>query len=126
MAIELTEIFAAIGTEQFDAVVAFYTALFGRAPDERIRDVYVAFRLPGLHLGIFRPREATAADFRNRPDRCGGLSLVLQVPRLEPAMAELTRLGSPPAGPVVTASHGREVYVHDPDGNRLILVERTS
>ncbi|MGL4621884.1 MAG: VOC family protein, partial [Chroococcidiopsis sp.] len=32
-----------------------------------------------------------------------------------------TEIGCPPLGQIVTASHGREIYAYDPDGNRIIL-----
>ncbi|MBD0267928.1 MAG: VOC family protein, partial [Cyanobacteria bacterium Co-bin8] len=44
-----------------------------------------------------------------------------EVVDLEGAIAHLTTLGYPPPGPVMIASHGREIYAYDPDGNRLIL-----
>ncbi len=49
------------------------------------------------------------------------MSLCLKVPDLEVAIAHLTRLGYPPPGEILTASHGREIYAYDPDGNWLVL-----
>ncbi|MDG3004450.1 VOC family protein [Paludisphaera mucosa] len=123
MAIERAEAYTAIGSEDFERSIAFYSGLFGREPDERLGDVYGAFRMPGLHLGIFRPRRGGGGDFRNPTDRRGGLSLVLAVPSVERAAAEVGRLGGS-ASPAFETSHGREAYAYDPDGNRLILVER--
>ena len=125
MSIDYTEVFVAIGSENFDKTVAFYVAVLGREPDERTRDIHVAFHLPGLRLAVFKPRAAHTAFFRNPPDRHSGLSLVLRVPNVERAAAELTRLGAPSPSPVIETSLGREVYGYDPDGNRLILVQRT-
>jgi hypothetical protein len=45
------------------------------------------------------------------------------VENLEQAIAHLTSLGFPPASEILLASHGREIYACDPDGNRLILHE---
>ncbi|WP_337175665.1 VOC family protein [Paludisphaera sp.] len=123
MGIDFTGAFAAIGAEDFARAVAFYGALFGREPDERIRDSYAAFHLPALRLAIFRPRAGGADDFRNPSDRRTALNLVLEVPDLGRAVAEIERLGGTVAPPF-DAPHGREAYAYDPDGNRLILVER--
>jgi hypothetical protein len=49
------------------------------------------------------------------------MALCLEVPNLEEAIAHLTSLGYPPTSTIITASHGREVYAADPDGNWLIL-----
>jgi hypothetical protein len=84
----------------------------------------VAFHLPGLRLALFKPRATHTAFFRNPPDQRSGLSLVLRVPNVEQAAAELTGLGAPAPSPVIQTSLGREVYGYDLDGNRLILVQR--
>jgi catechol 2,3-dioxygenase-like lactoylglutathione lyase family enzyme len=125
MSIDFTEAFVAIGSENFDKAVGFYAAILGRQPDEQTRDIHVAFHLPGLRLALFKPRATHTALFRNPPDRRSGLSLVLRVPNVEQARAELIRLGAPEPSPVIETSLGREVYGYDPDGNRLILVHST-
>lgn len=125
MAIAYTEAFIAIGASDFPAVVDFYRRLFGREPDERIRDVYAAFRPPGLHLGIFAPNGANRSEFANPPGVGGGLSLVLGVADVDRARQELAALNPlRPPGPIESTRHGREFYAYDPDGNRVIVVER--
>jgi hypothetical protein len=47
--------------------------------------------------------------------------MCLEVNNLEDVIAHLTDLGYPPPGEIAIASHGREIYAYDPDGNRLIL-----
>lgn len=125
MAIEFTAAYAAIGSEDFARAVAFYAALLGREPDERLRDSYAAFLLPSVRHAIFRPRAGGADDFRNPAVRRAGLNLVLEVDDLERAAAEIERLGGS-SSPPFDAPHGRESYAYDPDGNRLILVERAA
>ncbi|MBA2747243.1 MAG: hypothetical protein H0U45_00545 [Tatlockia sp.] len=49
------------------------------------------------------------------------MSLCLEVEDLASAIAYLINIGYPPPGEIVTASHGKEIYACDPDGNRLIL-----
>jgi catechol 2,3-dioxygenase-like lactoylglutathione lyase family enzyme len=127
MQLEYTEAFAAIGANHYAETVDFYRAVFGREPDERIRDIYVAFHLPGLKLGIFEPRAENRPEFENPTDAHSSLNLVLRVPSVERARAELAaRRPRRPPGEICDTNHGREFYAYDPEGNRLILVERTS
>jgi hypothetical protein len=51
------------------------------------------------------------------------MSLCVEVADLDAAIARLVAIGYPPPGDMLTASHGREIYAYDPDGNRLILHE---
>ncbi|MFM6271339.1 MAG: hypothetical protein ACKPFA_33295, partial [Dolichospermum sp.] len=58
---------------------------------------------------------------RGRAANSAHASLCLEVNNLESAISYLTSLGYPPLGIIYTASHGKEIYAYDPDGNRLIL-----
>src|SRR5262249_57475469 len=100
MSIDYTEAFVAIGSENFDKTVVFYAAILGREPDERTRDIHVAFHLPGLRLAVFKPRATHTAFFRNPPDRHSGLSLVLRLPSVAPAPAQSTPPPPPPPRPL--------------------------
>lgn len=93
---------------------------------------YAEFELPGLRLGIFRPKEKEGEgeviqnsklkiqnSLRER-----GMGLCLEVEDLEAAIAHLTDLGYPPKGKILIASHGREIYAYDPEGNWLILYKK--
>jgi len=123
-ALQFTEAFAAIGASQFTATVGFYRTLFARDPDEFIGGSYVAFRMPGLHLGIFEPRQDNRPEFINSADLRGGLSLVLRVPDLDLAHKQLETLTpARPPRPIQSTKHGREFFAYDPEGNRLIVVE---
>ncbi|MBW4493238.1 MAG: VOC family protein [Oscillatoria princeps RMCB-10] len=104
-----------------EALVQFYSQLLGQAPQTYIPNVYAEFQLPGLRLGIFRPKETQRTEFAGTGK--SGISLCLEVSDLEAAIAHLDALGFPPAGEILTASHGREIYACDPAGNRLILHE---
>jgi predicted enzyme related to lactoylglutathione lyase len=114
-----TTAFIALASTNFEAVVAFYSEVLGQRAQPYQRDRYAEFQLPGLRLGVFKPRADQAAQF-SAPSS-GAMSLCLEVGDLEGAIAHLTALGYPPPKPMLTASHGREVYAYDPDGNRLIL-----
>jgi hypothetical protein len=41
---------------------------------------------------------------------------------LEEAIAQIKTLGCP-MGEVAIASHGQEIYIYDPQGNRIILYQ---
>ncbi len=121
MAFYYREVFVALAATDFDAVVEFYQRFFDRDAHPYRANVYAEFRLPGVKLGVFKPQELHEAEFSDSTH--GGLSLCIEVDDLEGAIAHATRLGHPPPTPITTASHGREVYIYDPAGNRLILHE---
>lgn len=107
---------AAVETEN---LVIFYTKMLHQEPAAHIPNVYAEFQLPELRLAIFKPKEMNRQEFDNSAK--SGMSLCLEVRDLEDAIAHLTALGYPPLGEILIASHGREIYAYDPDGNRLIL-----
>ncbi|NJL45753.1 MAG: glyoxalase [Leptolyngbyaceae cyanobacterium SM2_3_12] len=112
-------VYLTLASSTFDPLVAFYQNLLGQPPSPLWPACYAEFRLPGLRLGIFKPRIDQNPEFQSATS--GAMSLGLEVPDLEVAIAHLTHLGYPPPGPILIDSHGREVYAYDPDGNRLIL-----
>ncbi len=113
-----TSAFVALASENFERLVGFYSAWLDQPARPYQRDRYAEFQLPGLRLAIFKPKADQVAQFA-APS--GAMSLCLEVTDLAGAIARLTELGYTPPGPVLTASHGCEVYAYDPDGNRLIL-----
>ena len=113
------EAFVTLATQQLDITMAFYKRLLGIDPHIYITDGYAEFALPGLKLGVFQPKSENYSEFA-APEH-SGMSLCLEVEDLEAAIAHLTDLGHPPSGLPTIASHGREIYAYDPDGNRLIL-----
>ncbi|MBM0744249.1 VOC family protein [Phormidium sp. CLA17] len=116
-----------IAAPNFDRLVCFYKALFTQETTAYTPNVYAEFQLPGLKLGLYRPKANNESRMANDELRTPHfalhthVSLCLEVMDLEVAIAHLTALGYPPPGKILTASHGREVYAYDPDGNRLIL-----
>ncbi|MBE9078454.1 VOC family protein [Romeria aff. gracilis LEGE 07310] len=112
-----------LASEQFETIVTFYSQLLGQEPQPYQVQVYAEFQLPGLRLGIFKPKADSAQEFAAASS--GGLSLCIEVADLERAIAHLTQLGQPP-GPIISASHGQEIYAYDPAGNRLILHQSSS
>ena len=115
----LTGAVVTIASINFDRVIEFYTQFLELTPQPYIADVYAEFAIAGLKLGIFCPKPSNYDEFK-QPSQ-SGMSLCLEVVSLEDSIDKLTQLGYPPTGQITTASHGREIYAYDPDGNRLIL-----
>ncbi len=110
----------AIATPNFERLVDFYKALLTQEPAAYTPNVYAEFQLPGVKLGIYRPKLNDELQMA-KGELWTPISLCLEVVNLEAAIAHITELGYPPIGEILTASHGREIYACDPDGNRLIL-----
>ena len=115
---QCTNAFITLASVNIESLVDFYTQLLGQAPTSYIPNIYAEFQLPGLQLGIFKPKVTNKQEFESGKS---GMSLCLEVQDLESAVAHLTSLGYPPPGEILTASHGKEIYAYDPEGNRLIL-----
>ena len=114
------EAFMAIASADFKKTVVFYEALLEQPPDALLAGKYAQWRLTGgLKLGVFSPKPEHRDEFA--ADQAGPISLCLEVDDLDAAIKSLTDLGYPPPEDIQTASHGRELYAYDPDGNRLIL-----
>ncbi|PZV09710.1 MAG: glyoxalase [Leptolyngbya sp.] len=120
MPLNYTAALVTIAAPNFDLLVDFYKALLTQAPTVYTANVYAEFQLRGIKLGIYRPKAHD--ELSPQPSALSpSISLCLEVVNLEAAIAYLTELGYPPPGEILTASHGREIYAYDPDGNRLIL-----
>ena len=118
MTILTSEVFVALASSQVTVLADFYQSLTGVEPRVRVAS-YAEFRMPGLRIAIFEPKAENAAEFK--AEGSGAMSLCLEVGDLDAAIAHITQLGYPPPGEVMQASHGKEIYAYDPDGNRLIL-----
>ncbi|MBD2214015.1 VOC family protein [Nostoc linckia FACHB-104] len=119
MVFQYTDALVTIATINFDDLVSFYTSLLAQKPTALLPNVYAEFQISGLRLGIFQPKNTHQTEFETTAK--SKISLCLEVSNLEIAIAHLTNLGYPPPGKISVASHGREIYAYDPDGNRLIL-----
>jgi predicted enzyme related to lactoylglutathione lyase len=117
-------VFVALADLDGQTLTNFYGALFEQLPTIVIPNVYTEFEVAGLRIGLFRPSTLAQPEFA--APSSGSLSLWIEVASLEQAIAHLTELGYPPQGSIQEADHGREVYIYDPQGNRLILHESTS
>lgn len=110
--------FVTLAAIDLEKLVLFYSNLLVIEPQPYVPNRYAEFQLPGLRLGIFQPKLTHQSEFKNSGN---AMSLCLEVSNLEKAIAHLTHLGYPPPGETLTASHGKEIYAYDPEGNRLIL-----
>lgn len=116
---QYTDAFITLASFNTSRLVLFYKQLLRQEPKPYIPNVYAEFQLPGLRLAIFKPKETNESEFNNASK--SKMSLCLEVSDLEKVIAHITVLGYPPPGKILTASHGREIYAYDPEGNRLIL-----
>jgi hypothetical protein len=112
--------FVTLAAPDFGALVDFYQQLLGQSPQPFLPQHYAEFRLGSLSLGIFWPKPEHGCEFAQAAH--SPLSLCLEVADLDLALAQLSPLNCR-QGDVMEASHGREVYVYDPLGNRLILYQ---
>ncbi|MEI2582708.1 VOC family protein [Scytonema sp. PRP1] len=119
MTFQFTEAIVTLATFHLETLVGFYTHFLSIEPTTCIPNVYAEFQLVSLKLGIFKPKQTDFSEFEHSAK--SKMSLCLEVSDLESAIAHLTALGYPPPGAITTASHGREIYAYDPDGNRIIL-----
>lgn len=123
MALHYQRAWMTLAPQHFSTSYDFYCQLLGQAPDRTLeragRLIYAEFHLTGLTLGLYEPQEPQEP----LSAAASTLSLCFQVENLEAAIEVLTDLGYPPPGPIMTPSHGREIYAFDPDGHRLILYQ---
>jgi len=111
-------VFVAVSTSNLQTLVDFYRELFQVEPSSHQIAKYAEFELGTLRLGIFHPKVEHQSEFKNI---ASSMSLCIEVKDLEQAIATLVNLGYPPTREITKASHGKEIYTYDPDGNRLIL-----
>ncbi|GAB4143300.1 MAG: hypothetical protein Fur0046_20300 [Cyanobacteria bacterium J069] len=120
-----------LSTPNLTRLRQFYHTLLGLAPSFEFPNTYVEFQVGTFRFGIFQPKQENADEFAAA--HSGAMSLCLEVANVEAAIAAVqsahSAIATTPArspSPITTASHGREAYAYDPDGNRLILHETPS
>ncbi len=131
MSLHHTAALLTLASANFASLVQFYRRLLTQEPAVYRPNVYAEFHLAGLRLGIFHPKQESEPGSKpagpqfqppsSQQHLNSPMALCLEVTDLEAAIAHLTQLGYPPPGDILTASHGREIYAYDPDGNWLIL-----
>jgi len=118
MKLNCLDIFVTIATKKVGIMVNFYSQLLEQKPTIYRPQVYAEFQLEKLRIAIFQPKPEHQAEFSNHNS---AISFCLEVENLDRAIAHISDLGYPPPGEIIKASHGKEIYAYDPDGNRLIL-----
>jgi predicted enzyme related to lactoylglutathione lyase len=113
----------AIAVQSLTGSVQFYQTLLGDGAIFRQTGKYVEFDLGDLRLGLFEPKPESASEFDQRGQN--PMSLCLAVTDLDQTLAQLAAQSLIPDQPpsIYLASHGQELYLFDPDGNRIILYE---
>ena len=122
MTLTYNRAYIAIAALDITKTIDFYSKLLQLKPENYIPNVYAEFDCQQFRLAIFQPKIDNIAEFNN--SKGSGLSICLEVVDLEAAIAFLIEIGYPTSGDIVTASHGQEIYVYDPSGNRIILYQK--
>jgi catechol 2,3-dioxygenase-like lactoylglutathione lyase family enzyme len=123
----ITRSLITIATTNWAATLKFYQDLLQQAPPVLQPDRYAEFRLPDcpmvsdrpLVIALYAPRPTEPPQ----PQLYPSLSLCLHVTSLAGAIAYLTALNYPIPDGIQRSSHGQEIYLYDPNGNRIILYE---
>lgn len=118
---EIKRALMTLATLDFDRMQAFYTALLGIEPRMIQPHRYAEYHLPSLHLGLFQPSTPNQLEFSQAQH--SPFSLCIQVTDLDTTIQNLTALQVTLQDTVQSASHGREIYAYDPEGNRLIFYQ---
>ena len=113
-----------IATVNFDSLVDFYRDLLQKSPQVYINQVYAEFYITGIKLGIFKLKSGRKDEF-SHPQK-SAFSLCLEVEDLEIAIADILEKGYSAANEIIESSHGQEIYIYDPDENRIILHQSRS
>ena len=109
---KLQRVFAVIATADLDRAERFYTALTGRAPDDRPMDGLLQWRGP----------DAAGLQVVLDLSKAGNSMATLIVPDMSTARAALRSAGLT-LGPDIHADQSTIAQIDDPDGNRLTLAE---
>ena len=112
-----SDVFVAISSSNIQVLTDFYSQFLQQTPDIYRPAVYTEFRLEKLRIGIFKPKLERQPEFENSNS---AMSLCFEVEDINMAIATLEKLGAS-SGKIIEASHGKEVYAYDPEGNRLII-----
>lgn len=124
MTLTYNRAYIAIAAFDIDQTVDFYSQLLQLKPEKYLTNVYAEFVYQELRLAIFKPKIDNIAEFNN--SQGSGMSICLEVADLEDAIAFLAKIGDPPSTDILVSSHGKELYVYDPSGNRIILYQKNN
>lgn len=126
MSVPIYSALVAIAASPFSLTSEFYQQLFNQSPKNFQPERYAEFHLPGICLALFSPKPTQAQEF-SAPAQ-SPISLCLKLESLEAAIDEVKMIEQKlrldcQMGEISHASHGRELYLYDPQGNRIILYQ---
>jgi catechol 2,3-dioxygenase-like lactoylglutathione lyase family enzyme len=123
----ITRSLITIATIDWPSTLRFYQDLLQLAPQVLQPDRYAEFWLPDgtmvsdrpLVIALYAPRPTETPIAQPYPS----LSLCLHVNSLAAAIARLESLNIAIPEGIQHRTHGQEIYIADPNGNRIILYE---
>jgi catechol-2,3-dioxygenase len=118
----ITRSLVTIATIDWLVSLTFYQNLLQRSPAVLQPDRYAEFRCTdGLVIVLYAPRPAEAPSPQG--DSYPSLSLCLHVQSLAGTIAHLQAMNIAMPSGIQHSTHGQEIYIADPNGNRIILYE---
>lgn len=111
-AITVQGIYACAAVRDFEAAVTWYSALLGRAPDDR----------PMPEMAQWRNMGAAGIQLWHEPDHAGHSRMTIVVPVMAGERQRIEAAGIA-LGPDITGDFGIVVQAIDRDGNRITLAE---
>jgi predicted enzyme related to lactoylglutathione lyase len=115
----ITRSLVTIAAIDWAATLSFYQDLLQQAPQALQPDRYAEFRLADCTIALYAPRTTEPPI----PQPYPSLSLCLHVKDLTRAIAHLQAMHIAIPSGIQHSGHGREIYIADPNGNRIILYE---
>jgi catechol 2,3-dioxygenase-like lactoylglutathione lyase family enzyme len=115
----ITRSLITIATIDWAASLKFYQDVLQFSPQVLQPDRYAEFQRPDCCIALYAPRSTEQPI----PQPYPSLSLCLQVTSLAGAIARLTALNHAIPEGIQHSGHGQEIYIYDPNGNRIILYE---
>ena len=108
-------VYAAAMVKDMETSISFYSAVLGRAPDDR----------PMPSLTQWRGVSDAGIQLFEDAAKAGNSTMTLVVPSMDAALAVLHSHGIT-SSPVQEGDFGRVAIVADPDGNAVVLAEPPS
>ena len=115
----ITRSLVTIATIDWAASLKFYQDLLQCPPQVLQPDHYAEFQRPDCRIALYAPRPTETPI----PQPYPSLSLCFHVKPLTGAIARLTALNYAIPEGIQHSGHGQEIYIYDPNGNRIILYE---
>jgi catechol-2,3-dioxygenase len=110
-----------IATIHWPASLQFYQDLLQFPPQVLQPERYAEFQRPDCTIALYAPQATEIPSIATDPHP--SFSLCLDVTSLAHAIAHLTARNYPIPHGIQRRSHGQELYLYDPNGNRIILYE---